>query len=474
MTDVTKPMTAPAPDTTRVSSESRAAELVELVELVEIVEIIRATIFHVPANPFTDATALRAHRDGGLLIRGRRVEAAGDYETIRALAPDASVTDWRGGIVLPGLVDTHIHFPQVRIVGRMGRSLLDWLETHALPEEARMANADYARQTARLFVHLLASHGTTTALVFGAHFATATAALFEEGQARGLRIVSGLVFSDRRLRPELHQSVADAYRDATELIRRFHGRGRLLYAVTPRFALSTSDAMLEMCHSLQREHEGLRVQTHINEQVDEVTEVRRLFPWAGDYLAVYERYGLDGPLTVMAHNVQATDRELEQMASKGTSVAHCPCSNAALGSGIFPFRRHLTAGVSCALGTDVGAGTGFGLLKEGLQASLMQRVHPDGLPLGPADLLYLSTRAGAEALGVDRTVGDFSPGKAADFVHLRPEPGSALAVALDAAEDLNAMLAAVFTLADQAAIREVRVDGAAVFQRDAHVEDEAV
>lgn len=456
------------------SGTTELTELVGLTQLVELTQLIRATIFHVPANPFADATALRAHRDGGLLIRGGRVEAADDYDTVRALAPDAPVTDWRGGILLPGLIDTHIHFPQVRIVGRMGRSLLDWLATCALPEEARMADAEYARETARLFVHLLVSHGTTAALVFGAHFAAATAALFEEGQARGVRIISGLVFSDRHLRPELHQSIADAYRDATELIRRFHGHGRLRYAVTPRFALSTSDAMLEMCQSLRREHDGLRVQTHINEQVDEVAAVGRLFPWAVDYLDVYQRYGLDGPHAVMAHNVHATDRELERMASAGTSVAHCPCSNAALGSGLFPFRRHLAAGVRCALGTDVGAGTGFGLLKEGLQASLMQRVRPDGELLGPAHLLYLSTRAGAEALGLDETIGDFSRGKAADFVYLHPERGSALAVALDGADDLDAMLAAVFTLGDQASIREVSVDGVPVFQRRGHdVGDEA-
>lgn len=426
-------------------------------------ELLRATLFHTPANPFNDPDALRWHTDGGLLVRDGRIVASGDYAAVRAMAPDAPTADWRGGFVLPGLIDTHIHFPQVRIIGSLGRSLLDWLESTALPEEARMADVQYGRDTARTFVHLLAAHGTTTALVFGAHFAGATAALFEEADASGLRVISGLVHSDRVLRSDLLQPPDGAYRDATTLIRRFHGKRRLKYAVTPRFALSTSEAMLEVCQTLRREHPDVRVQTHLNENVDEIAAVRSRFPWARDYLAVYERFGLDGPQSVMAHDVWATDPELERLAGRGTSVAHCPCSNAALGSGLFPFRRHLAAGVHCALGTDVGGGTGFGLLKEGLQAYLLQRVASDGLPLDAGHLLYLATLAGAKALGLGGDVGDFSPGKAADLVYLRPGPGTALAAALERADDGLATLAALFTLADQHVIREVRVDGVPVF-----------
>lgn len=428
-------------------------------------EIFRAALFHTPANPFRDGTALRAHADGGLLVREGRVQAAGDFGAVRASAPDAAVTDWRGGVILPGLIDTHVHFPQVRIIGSLGRSLLEWLDAAALPEEARMADEAYAEQTAQAFVHLLASHGTTTALVFGAHFAPATAALFEAAAARGLRVASGLVHSDRLLRPELHQPADAAYRDASALIRRFHGQGRLRYAITPRFALSASEAMLEVCQTLRREHPDVGVQTHLNENVEEVAQVRRLFPWASDYLHVYERYGLDGSRSVMAHDVHATDAELSRLAASGTTVAHCPCSNAALGSGIFPLRRHVAAGVRCALGTDVGGGIGFGLLKEGLQAYLMQRVAADGFPLDAGHLLYLATRAGAEALGLDGEIGDFAPGRAADFVYLRPGPASALAAAFERVVEPLDILSAVFTLGDRDAVRDVRVEGASVFAR---------
>ena len=286
--------------------------------------------------------------------------------------------DLRGGFLLPGFVDTHVHFPQVRVIGSLGRSLLDWLEESALPEESRMADARYAAETARVFVRALASNGTTTALVFGSHFAPATSCLFEEAEAIGLRVASGLVLSDRLLRPDLHQAPEAAYRESTEMIRRFHGKGRLLYAVTPRFALSTSEAMLEVCQTLLRENPGLRFQTHLNENRQEVAEVARLFPWASGYLAVYERFGLIGRRSVAAHNVHPGPSELERLAASGASVAHCPASNAALGSGIFPLRSHVEAGVRCALGTDVGAGTSFSLLREGLQAYLMQRLAPQG------------------------------------------------------------------------------------------------
>jgi guanine deaminase len=410
------------------------------------------------------ARALESHWDGGLLIRDGRIAASGDFETIRTANPNAATTDLRGGFLLPGLIDTHIHFPQLRVLGGLGRTLLDWLEECALPEEARMADESFARKIGHGFVHALASHGTTTALVFGAHFAAATASLFEAAAKSGLRIIGGMVLSDRQLRPELHQTPDSAYRDSSDLIRCFHGRGRLLYAVTPRFALSTSEAMLEVCQTLRREHEGLRFQTHLNENSREIAEVAGLFPWASDYLAVYERFGLGGRGAVMAHNVHTTASQLKRLAAGGTSVAHCPCSNAALGSGLFALKDHVEAGVRVALGTDVGGGTGFGILKEVLQAYLLQRVAPDGALLDAAHMLYLATRAGAEALGLEEETGDFQPGKAADIVYVRPPADTPLSAVLERTETPEQALAAIFTLAGAESIREVRVEGTIVYK----------
>ena len=429
--------------------------------------LFRATIFHTPHNPFLlemgDPRSLVCHDDGGLLVDAGRVVACGSYDAIRAANSGVKTIDWRGGFILPGLVDTHVHFPQLRIIGNIGRTLLDWLDEIALPEEARMADARYAADTARRFLHALVSHGTTTAMVFGAHFSGATAQLFEEAAAVGLRIVSGLVLSDRGLRPELHVAPARAYTESRMLIERYHGRGRLSYAVTPRFALSASEEVLEVCQQLMTEHSGIRMQTHMNEHTGEIAEVKRLFPWAHDYLAVYERFHLSGRRSVMAHNVHTTASQLERLAAAGAAVAHCPGSNAALGSGSFPFKQHVAAGVTCALGTDIGGGLGFGVLKEGLQAYLTQRLAPDPEPLDPARLLYLATHAGAVALDLDGDIGDFQQGKAADFVYLRPPADSVLESVVRHADGPERVLASLFTMAGSESVREVRVGGEIVF-----------
>ncbi len=430
-------------------------------------EILRAGIFHTPKNPFTESQALAALEDGGLAIQNGRILSCGGYREVSAVYPDFPVRDLRGRFILPGFVDAHTHFPQVRILGGIGLTLLDWLEHVALPEESRLADVNYAVAIAREFVYALAAHGTTTALVFGSHFAPATAALFEAAAERGLRISSGLVMSDRNLRPELHHTPDAAYDESSKIFKRFHGRCRLSCAVMPRFALSASEAMLESCAALLRAYPEARFTTHINENCDEIAGVARLFPWASDYLAVYERYGLLGRRSVLAHNIHATAEEIRRLSEHRATIAHCPSSNAALGSGIFPMARHVAAGVSCALGTDVGGGTGFGIMKEALAAYLMQRVAPQPLILAPATMLYLATRAGAEALALENEIGDFNAGKAADYVVLDPPPGSLLRGRLQRAEAPGQILAALFTLAGPESVCEVRVEGQIVFERTA-------
>jgi guanine deaminase len=427
------------------------------------VEILRATVFHTPANPFVRADALVALADGGVAIEDGRVARCADYAEVTAAFPKASVRDLRGGFIVPGFIDTHVHFPQVRMIGALGFTLLDWLEQLTLPEEARLRNVSRATALAKEFVHALASHGTTTAMVFGSHFAEATAALFSAAESRGLRVFSGLVMADRMLRSELHQTPMAAYQASRSLIERFHGRGRLGYAVTPRFALSASEAMLEAAGALLHEDETLRFTTHINENRLEIEEVTRLFPRAEDYLAVYERCGLIGRRSILAHNVHTSDSQLKRLSGSGASIAHCPCSNAALGSGVFGLKRHVERGVHFALGTDVGGGTGFGMMKEALQCYLQQRVARESFTLTPSQMLYLATRAGAEALALGDETGDFSAGKAADLVYLRAPAGSVLASVLNEAESPDRMLGALFTMAGAESVVEVQVAGDVVF-----------
>jgi guanine deaminase len=425
--------------------------------------IFRAQVAHAPRNPFAFDAALQAFSDGAIAFADGRIVACGSWSDVRSRHPEAEVLDARDAFLLPGFVDCHVHFPQIRVIGAMGLGLLDWLRERCLPEEVRLADSGYARSVADQFVRGLAANGTTSALVFGSHFVGAQEALFAACEAVGLRVASGLVVSDRGLLPALEVPASTAVESSLGLISRWHGRGLLRYAVTPRFSVSCSEDMLSACGELLGAAPGLLFTTHLNETVAEVELVASLFPWARDYLETYERFGLVGEESVFAHDVHVGDAELRRLAAAGAAVAHCPSSNAFLGSGLFPMRRHLSYGVRVALGTDVGAGTGFSMLKEGLMAYHMQMLSPDGVPLSPEHLLWLATQAGASALGLADEVGDLTPGKSADFVLVRPPVGSTLAAVLERCESIEESLGALFTLAQEESIAEVRVAGRTVW-----------
>jgi guanine deaminase len=427
--------------------------------------IVRAQVLHTPRDPFADDGALEAFSDGAVAFRDGRILATGDYASVRAGHRDADVVDARDAILLPGLVDTHVHYPQIGVIGAMGLELLDWLAQRTLPEEARLADEAYARETARRFVRALAANGTSAALVFGSHFPAAQDALFEEADRIGLRIASGLVVSDRNLLPELHVTPEDAYEASRALARRWHGHGRLRYAVTPRFSVSCTEGMLEACGALLRDVPDALFTSHVNENHGEIAYVAELFPWSRDYLDTYERYDLVGVSSVLAHDVHVSDDELKRLAAARASIAHCPSSNAFLASGIFSMRRHRASGVRFALGTDVGAGTGLSLFKEGLMAYHVQMVRPDGHMIGPAHLLWLATRAGALALGLEDEIGDLRAGRCADFVLVRAPAGGTLEAVLANSPSPEATLGALFTLAREDCVVELRIAGEPVFRR---------
>lgn len=420
--------------------------------------IFRGTVLDTPDDPFTGGS-LRAEADAGLLVRDGVIVERGGFAELRRRHPGEDVVDLSGGLVLPGFVDTHVHFPQVRAIGGLGMPLLDWLEQCALPEEARLADAGYGRAVAAEFVSGLAQAGTTTALVFGAHFAPAVDALFAEAARVGLRVTSGLVVSDRLLPEPLLTTPQRAYDEGLALAQRWHGVGRNRYAVTPRFSLSCGDALLDACGSLLRDVPGAWFTSHINENALEIATVAQLFEGCV-YVDTYDRHDLVGRNSVLAHNVHPTDAELALLCSRAASIAHCPTSNAALGSGIFSLKRHLAAGVRVALGSDVGAGTGFCMFKEGLQAYFLQQLlGDDGQRLSPAHLLHLATSAGAEALGLGDEVGDLGVGKRFDAILLDPRPGTILDIALRNAAGPEDALARAFAMGSPADVHTVWVEG---------------
>lgn len=427
--------------------------------------LYRATVLDTPTSPFDGdpGAAFRVESDAGVLVRDGLILDRGPYPRLRAGHPDEEITHLQGGVLLPGFVDTHVHFPQVRVIGGLGMPLLDWLERCALPEEAKLADRAYAELIATEFLNGLVGAGTTTALVFGAHFAAAVDVLFEKAEKTGLRITAGQVLSDRILRADLLTTPEAALTESSALIARWHGRGRLRYAVTPRFSLSASESVLEVCAELMHAHPGVRFTTHLNENLAEVDQVARLFPGSRHYLDTYARQGLVTDRSVLAHNVHITDNELSMMGSAGAWTAHCPTSNASLGSGLFPLARHLSHGVGVALGSDVGGGAGFFLPKEALQAYFGQQLlGAEGVPLTSIHLLYLATRAGALALGLGEDVGDLGVGKAFDACWLRPSPGSTFETVLDHAQDATDALAKIFTLATPGDVAKVWVGGALV------------
>jgi guanine deaminase len=276
------------------------------------------------------------------------------------------------------------------------------------------------------------------------------------------------VVADRDLGVGLHTTPTLAFEEGAFLARRWHGRGRLRYAVTPRFSLSSSPALLEACGALAASQPGLWTTTHLNETPEEIAAVAERFPGARDYLATYEDAGLVGPRSVFAHDVHVSDDELGRLAAAGAAVAHCPSSNQVLGAGLFPLARHLRHGVRVALGTDVGAGTSLSLPAEALAAYAGQMLlGPEGEPLTATHLLWWATAAGAAALGLDDRVGDLRPGREADLVSLRPRPGSTLAVALDHAPDALSALGTLLTLAREDTVEATWVAGSTVWEAPA-------
>jgi len=367
-------------------------------------------------------------------------------------------------LILPGFIDTHIHLPQMEMVGAHGEQLLEWLEKYVFPAEAKFADPAYASDISERFLDELLRNGTTTALVFGSVHAASVDAFFSACERRNLRMIAGKAMMDRHCPDSVCDSAESSYRDSKRLIERWHGRGRLRYAVTPRFAPTSSPAQLSRAGQLLREHPGVYLHTHMSENLDEVAWVERLFPEAAHYLDTYDEAGLLGKRSVFAHCIHLNDDEWARLAQSRSNVAFCPTSNLFLGSGLFPLscaRRH---GVSVGLGTDIGGGTSFSLLQTLNEAYKVLQLR--GEHLSPFKAFYLATLGGAEALDLSDTVGNFTPGKEADFVIIDTVSTPLLAFRIPHCRDLGEMLFVLSTLGDDRAVRQTWSGGRCVHQRD--------
>ena len=420
----------------------------------------RGSMLHCLADPgeASNRSAWEYFDDGLLVVDDGIVQAVGDAEPLlRSLSPDANVTDYRGKLIVPGFIDCHVHFPQLDIIGSFGAQLLDWLNQYAYPAEAKFADPDHAREVAAAFVDELLRNGTTTALVFGTVHAHSADAIFEAAAARNMRVVAGKVLMDVNCPAELRDDAQSAYDDSRKLIEKWHGRDRLGYAITPRFALTSSAAQLRAAGRLAAEYPDVWIHTHLAENMDEVEEIARLFPDSRSYLDVYDGFGLLRDKAVFAHclHMDAADRDC--MASNGGAAAFCPTSNLFLGSGLFNLHAMRAAGVSCGLGTDVGGGTSLSMLKTASEAYKVLHLQEHALPAMQA--LYLATLGAAEALCLDDRIGNFASGKEADFVVLDYAGSSLTARRTAAANSIEEKVFSLMTLADDRHIAATYVLG---------------
>ncbi len=412
-------------------------------------QALRGAILHCLGDPGEDSNpaAWEYVEDGLLLIADGHVEGLGEAEAMLAALPaDTPVTDYRGKLIVPGFIDCHVHFPQLDIIGSFGAQLLDWLNQYAYPAEMKFADPDYARAVAVAFVDELLRNGTTTALVFGTVHAHSADAIFEAAEARGMRLVAGKVLMDRNCPVALRDDAETGYDESKALIERWHGRGRLGYAITPRFALTSSEAQLAAAGKLAAEYPDVWIHTHLAENTDEVDEIARQFPDSRSYLDVYDCFGLLRERAVFAHCLHMDDRDRASMATLGGAAAFCPTSNLFLGSGLFDLAAMREAGVSCGLGTDVGGGTSLSLLRTASEAYKVLHLQEHALPATRA--LYLATLGAAEALYLEGRIGNFEAGKEADFVVLDYEGSSLTSRRCAAAQTIEEKLFALMTLAD--------------------------
>ena len=431
--------------------------------------LVRGSVLHFLADPGPedDASAWQYFEDGGLFIQDGVISACGDWATVLAsmskLSREAArYVDYRGKLILPGFVDSHVHYPQMRVMGSFGRQLLDWLEHYTFPAEASFADRAVAEQTAAFFLDRLLAHGATTASVFATVHAHSADAFFKAADARNLRMLCGKVLMDRHCPENLRDDPQRAWDDSRALIERWHGKGRQRYSVTPRFAPTSTEAQLEVAGKLFASAPELHLQSHLSENPREIEWVRELFPGRQNYLDVYAHYGLIGPRSIYGHGIHLDAGERARLAETGTAIAFCPASNLFLGSGFFDFEALSAAGVPVGLASDVGGGNSLSPLRSMAAAYMVSQAQHQ--PLSPWRAWYMSTLGGAQALGLDSFIGNFAPGKEADFVVLDAAPIPELAFRTSFAESLADRLFALMMLGDERCVAATHVMGECAFK----------
>ena len=414
---------------------------------------------------FTDDPAVGGERayslidDGAVLVAGGLIEAVGEARDILLRAPSGVIIDDHAGcLVTAGFIDAHVHYSQTQVIGSYGAQLLDWLTNYTFVEEQKFADPAHCARVAAFFLEELFRSGTTTALVYCSVHPESVDAFFTEAEALGARMIAGKVMMDRDAPEALMDTAERGYDESKALIERWRGRGRLDYAITPRFAVTSTHAQLEAAGALAREYPGAYVQTHADENKAEIARVAELFPEAESYIDVYARAGLLGPRSVIGHCIHLQESEVAALAESRSVAAFCPTSNLFLGSGLFDHARLRRAGARIALATDVGGGTSYSMLRTAAEGYKVLQLNGQSWP--PLEAFYRMTLGNARALSLDGRIGSIEAGKEADLVVLDPRATPALAHRMETAGgDLEVELFALMTLGDDRAVHETYVAG---------------
>ena len=426
----------------------------------------RAAILHSIADPAEVGieASYEYFEDGLLVVDNGQIKAVGAAsELLATLADDIEVTEYKDTLITPGFIDTHIHFPQTGMIGAYGEQLLDWLNTYTFPCENQFADKAHADEVADIFLKELLRNGTTTALVFGSVHPQSVDALFEAAQRLDLRLIAGKVMMDRNAPDYLTDTAETGYSESKALIERWHGKGRLHYAVTPRFAPTSTPEQLTLAGKLLGEYPDVYLHTHISENLHEIEWVKSLFPERKGYLDVYDHYQLLGERSVFAHGVHLCDEECARLAETGSAVAFCPTSNLFLGSGLFNLPMAEKHKLNVGLGTDVGAGTSFSLLNTLNEAYKVMQLQ--GARLDPFKSLYLATLGGARALRLEDRIGNLQPGSDADFLVLDYNATPLMSYRLKQSKNIAETLFVLMTLGDDRTVQQTYAAGNLVHQR---------
>ena len=419
----------------------------------------RGSIFHCLSDPgpHAEESAVEHIEDGLLVVEDGKIVAAGEAAQLLPTLGDHELEDHSGKLIVPGFIDCHVHYSQVDIIASYGEQLLDWLNRYAYPAEMQFKDEAHAKSVADFFLDELLRNGTTTAVVFATVFPQSVNAIFAAAEERNMRLVAGKVLMDEHCPMELRDDPQSAYDDSKILIDRWHGKGRLGYAITPRFALTSSEAQLEAAGRLAAEYPDTWVHTHLAENQDEVDEIAKQFPDRRSYLDVYDHFGLLRDRSVYAHCLHLDEADRALMAEKGGAGAFCPTSNLFLGSGLFDLQTMTDAGVKIGLATDVGGGTSMSMLRT--MSSAYKVLHLQGQSLPASRALYLATLGAAEALQLDEVIGNFESGKEADFIMLDTSASSITARRSASAQSLDELLFAMIFLGDDRNIAATYVLG---------------